>query len=689
MYMLRLGFFWLAAALAASAQILPNPSFTVTQFAGTGSNDGLPALSVALDGPNGVAEDNQGNIYIAETNAGVIWRVLSDGTLQRFAGTGRVADGAPGSPALATDLLAPSLLLWDGNGGLYFVDNTTCKIRHIGADTIVQEIAGTGTCATATRGGFGGGGSGGNGPLDTALYQIGGMALDSQGNLLFSEPNNQVVRQIDQSGSLNIIAGAALSGGFSGDTGLATAAQLNSPTGLATDNSGNLYISDYNNCRIRIIDPTGNINTFMGARNCAAANATYTGNAGSPIEHPLALAFDNSTNALIVALPNVYRVIRYDLNTLRVSTLLGNGKLGTAAPATPSTTSVNYPSAILATPDQGVFIADGSFQVYQVQNGAVQIFAGQWPVAVSATTSPTSLQLLRPSGLFPAADGSVLLTETGSNRLLRFNNDGTVAQIGGVRYPAGFDTPDSGPATSTTLDAPLRVAQDANGNIFVLDSAKLRVVTPDGNIKTLYSTLNTPAGMVLDSQGRVVISEAGQSRVIRIDPMFPSFYTLLAGTSGKFGFSNDGSTASGALLNSPGDLAYDASGNLLIADRGNHRIRSVTPGGIITTIAGSGLPFSYADIRGQSSLNTGFGSLAGLAVDSSGNIYVSESDRIDMITPGGTVQVVTGLVFQADSGSNNYLDGPLSGVNSLAVGPTGLIYASVGNQGRVLVIQPH
>jgi sugar lactone lactonase YvrE len=212
------------------------------------------------------------------------------------------------------------------------------------------------------------------------------------------------------------------------------------------------------------------------------------------------------------------------------------------------------------------------------------------------------------------------------------------------------------------------------------------MINAQGVIRTVRNSLDNPAGLVFDAQDRLVYSEAGRNRIVRLD-LSANSTTVIAGT-GDAGFSGDGGLATAAKLNWPGDLAFDSQGNLLIADRGNRRVRRITSDGKIQTIIGSGLPFSYGDISGQQALDTGFGSLDGLAVDANDNVYLSESLRVDMISPDGAIRVVTGFVSEDDSGNLSYIDGPLNGADGLAVDGQGRIYISARQDGRVLVATP-
>ncbi|MCX6633604.1 MAG: hypothetical protein NT090_00690, partial [Acidobacteria bacterium] len=163
--------------------------------------------------------------------------------------------------------------------------------------------------------------------------------------------------------------------------------------------------------------------------------------------------------------------------------------------------------------------------------------------------------------------------------------------------------------------------------------------------------------------------------------------TVIAGT-GTAGFRGDGGPATDARLNSPGDLAFDSAGNLLMADRGNNRIRRVSPAGTILPLAGSSGSFSHVDISGELATDVGLGSIDGMAIDAADNIYLSEYLRVSVIDAKGKIWIVTGCVGEDDRGVQSYIDGPLNGCDGLAVDGDGRLYFSVREDGRVMVAVP-
>jgi NHL repeat len=268
--------FLLTAAAVATAQ---DPGdYSVRSAIGWGvRGDGGPAVSALLDGPLGLAQDAAGNVYLSETNAGVIRKVRPDGIIERYAGSGTLTDGPEGEAALATDLLSPTALVMDPDGTLVFADAGACRIRKILRDGTIKNLVGTGRCSGASTSGPGGGSTSAIAPpLGTDIGAVGGMVFDALGRLNFSDTTSNLVRRVDTDGFVRSIAGTG-TGGFTGDGTAATSATLRSPQGIAIDSVGNIYIADSSNCRVRRIGADGNISTVAGNGTCATASASWNG----------------------------------------------------------------------------------------------------------------------------------------------------------------------------------------------------------------------------------------------------------------------------------------------------------------------------------------------------------------------------------------------------------------------------
>jgi sugar lactone lactonase YvrE len=647
----------------------PAPYRIQTLLTATNLGDGGPAREAILNLPYGIAEDAEGNIYIAETRSNRIRRINSEGLIETYTTANR-----------------PTLLLFTPQQELLYFDDEFCMIRKIRTDKSVIDIAGSGTCAAAqgfTRPGFGGGplpglggGFGGSSDrdgkaLETSLGNLGAMIYDNEGRLTFTETSLHILRRLTSDGNLETIAGSRQSA-FSGDNEKAIDASFSSPTGLVQDADGNFYIADTGNCRIRRIDSTLYIETFIGTGTCASSTSTLTGTRAINIEQPGALHFDRNARALFIAQPRAYRLLRYSLEENRMQPVLGNGRVGTTVSEEPLQITINETGPMLQSPRYGLIVsAPSSFQLYRLQSGRSEVFAGQWP-------QNAGVQLLDPRGITTTTDGSILLLDAGTNLLLKIDPDNQITRLAGTAYPVGFSKGDNGPATEATLDAPTRLIVHPNGNIYIAEASRLRVLTPEGILRTIRTSLSNPSGLAIDSSGRLLFSESGNHRILRID-LNTNVATRIAGDNGE-GFSGDGGAATSAKLASPGELAFDAQGNLLIADTGNRRLRRITSDGRINTIAGNGLPFSYADITGDLATRTGFGTITSLKVDTLGRIHISEEKRLTRIGTNGRLQILTGYQQQADDGTITWLNEELNQADAITILPdTNLLYTVRGN----------
>ena len=205
--------------------------------------------------PRGVAVDVDGNLYIAESGNHQIRKVTPQGAISTVAGTGKPGFSGDGGPALSAQLSGPGKLAFDADGNLYIVDGSNLRVRKVTPQGIITTVAGNGER-----------GSGGDGRLAVAApLSPAGLAVDADGNLYIADTGNNRIRKANSEGIITTVAGiGGRRVGFSGDGGPATAAQLSLPSGLAVDSSGNLYIADTDNDRIRRVTTDGVISTFAG-----------------------------------------------------------------------------------------------------------------------------------------------------------------------------------------------------------------------------------------------------------------------------------------------------------------------------------------------------------------------------------------------------------------------------------------
>lgn len=231
---------------------------TISTFAGNGrfgfSGDNGPATSAMLSGPDGLAFDGQGNLYIVEAGGHRIRKVAPDGTITTVAGTGQPGFSGDGGPATAAMLNTPRRIAADGSGNLYVVDAVNQRVRKIGTDGVITTFAGTGKSGPLNDGGP---------ASNAALFFVSDVAVDAAGNVLILTSSPPSVRQVTPDGIIQTIVGSGLFG-FAGDGGPALKARFSFPGGFALGSDGSLYIADSSNRRIRKVTPDGNVQTIAG-----------------------------------------------------------------------------------------------------------------------------------------------------------------------------------------------------------------------------------------------------------------------------------------------------------------------------------------------------------------------------------------------------------------------------------------
>ena len=328
------------------------PKFTISTAAGVGSSgfagDGGAATAANLAFPAALTFDSSGNMYIADSSNSRIRKVTTDGTISTFAGTGDFGYFGDTNTATKAGLNRPYGVIFDAAGNMYIADAYNDAIRKVAASSgIVSTFAGTGVE------GLGGDGGGANGALlDTPTA----LVMDAAGNLYIADTNNNRIRKVGTDGNINTFAGNG-GAGSSGDGGPATSAELDHPEGLVLDSQGNLYVADSASHRVRKISPDGTITTIAG-------NGTggFGGDGGpatqASLYYPKGLAIDRSSGNLYIAdwLNSRVRVVTPDGN---IYTVAGNGQYdyyGDGGAATSA--ALRFPWGVAVDAAGKVYVAD-------------------------------------------------------------------------------------------------------------------------------------------------------------------------------------------------------------------------------------------------------------------------------------------------------------------------------------------
>lgn len=388
---------------------------------------------------------------------------------------------------------------------------------------------------------------------DVDISLVDGIAVDKDGTVYISMRDSNEVVSIDSKHRLKLVAGSGVSG-FDGDGGPATHAKLKIPAGLTFDDKGNLYIADRENHRVRRIDSKGIITTVAG--NGAAG---FGGDGGS------------ATQA-----------------------------------------SLHYPAGVVVDKNGNIYIADRSNNRVRVvdEKGIIQTLAGTGMEGVSGDGGPAkNAKINRPFGLALDKDQNLYIADRNNNRVRKVTRSGVISTVAGDG--SYFFSGDNGPAYRASIAGPTGVAVDSDGNLYIADrnNNRIRVVDSNGLIRTVAGTgqqdyngdselaretnFYLPFGVALDKDGKLLIIDRSHYVIRRVDTKSGKVETIAG--SGKKKFRGDGGPATGAILNFPHGILVDKNDNIIFSDKSHHRIRRISPDGIIYTIAGNGTRGNLGD----------------------------------------------------------------------------------------------
>lgn len=599
---------------------------------------------------------------------------------------GSLGDGLPATKA---SLIFPMNMALDNEGNLLIVDTGLLRKLNFGDGTLTTlagQLIRYREDDVVTRP-----------PTGPLLARD--IAVDAQNNRYVADYYNNCVHQITPDGAITRFAGTG-EFGSSGDEGPAAQATLKSPTGVAVDSKGRVYILEGTDGRIRVVDDEKKIHTYAVT-----------------LGRPVGLAIDGEDNLYYILGSRVYRLAPNGSPVV----VAGSGTTGYSGDGGLATRArLNRPSDVAVDGEGSLYIADQeNFVVRKVDpNRIITTFAGIGPgnMSLDANGQPypedrfagdggpaEAARLNRPAGVMVDREGRLLIADSGNRRVRRVDPQGVITTLAGGHGDGNL-------ATQTHLHLPLGMAVDLSGNLYIADGEayRIRKVSPEGVLTTAagngtvvfprhdlsatQTALQYPNSVVTDRSGNFYLSYP--SVVLKVDSQ--GNVTVIAGGGD---LDEDHVPATSVKLRDPRGLALDRAGNLYISEYWAHRVRKVDPNGIITTYAGQAPPLP----EGSNSYQGGFSgdggpateaqlySPSGLATDRHGNLFIADTrnGRIRRVTADRIIDTVSGW-GKPDSEPLN-----LGYFNSIALDAEGHLYVAESHlhppanlRGRALKFAP-
>jgi uncharacterized protein (TIGR03437 family) len=581
--------------------------------------------------------------------------------------------------------------------------------------------------ATVIAGNGLGGYSGDLGPATSAsmLYPQ-AFAIDAFGNIYVADSEGRAIRAITREGTIGLISGG---GGLTPGEGVRAAdAQFLNITSLAVLPNGELAVADDQLNRIFRIGGDGVIRLLAGTGRCASEGDGGAARVAS-VCRPDDLIADTAGNLCFIDIVNEVQNIRRVRRITpdgQITAYAGNGAAGRIVGGRAATESPMQPIALAADPRGGIVISNAVI-AEETQRATTDLARVDSAGRINLIAARDLEQVLI-SEVAMDAEGLVYGATTLPARLFRVSRDGTVAHIAGnERFRFGGD---GGPAALALINAPMGLSRDREGNLYVAEAGdgRIRKIRPDGVITTVAGTgrlqveppapgtkatenpllqpflgtigpdgryyfsssfgihrLNDdgsqsaesypaagPGGIAFDASGKLLYADRGRNVLFRVRNGAPSslfaFDALIAG-NGRNSSTGDGGPATAATLNEPVDIAIDSTGNIYVTESAGHRVRRIDPNGTITTFAGNGRSSDEPIPPGpRAATSVPLTQPTGLTLDRNGDLLVRSYGHISRVTRSGQLEVIAG-VGPSNVGSVIFGDGGLATEASL--GPYG------------------
>ena len=626
----------------------------ISTIAGPGSaaslGDGGAATNAYLNRPQGVGVDLSGALLIADPGNNRIRRIDLSGVITTVAGNGSYGYTGDGGFATNAALRSPSGVALGTNGAFYIADTLNSCIRMVDTNGIITSIAGNGTAGYSGDGTW---------ATNASLRRPQGVALDAFGNLYIADTSNNRIRKVDRAGIITTAAGTGMPGN-TGDGGVATNAALQTPGGVAVDSTGNLFIADTGNYRIRKVDTNGIITRVAGAGLSYSGDGGQATNAG--LNYPSGVTLD--------AAGNVYIADTYD-NRIRkvdscgvITTVAGRGPVGQSSGTysgdggPPTSASLNSPYSVALDVVGNFYIVDQSNRRIREVGGRPSLTlsnvtagnVGAYAVVItnssgSVTSSVATLSLL----------GMPVIVSQPANQSAWAGSNATFAVSATGSPPLGYQWHgnDGAPIDGGTSALLLlnKVSTNASGNYTVVVTNSYGSITSSAAALIVNELATQPTNQTVVAGETLVLSIGmvgggplrfqWQCNGINLPN---NLIRTVAGIS-DYGFSGDGGSATNALLDWPGRIEFDRWDSLFIADCANGRIRRVDTNGIITTVAGNGTNTDSGD--GGTATDAGLYLPNDVAWDAAGNLYIGDYQHVRKVDTNGIITTATAAVHNA------------------------------------------
>lgn len=474
----------------------------VTTLAGqadvSGSADGA-GTAASFRGPNGIAVDAAGVVYVADTGNRAIRRISADGVV-----TTRTLSG----PMLSE----PRGIAVDAAGVLTVADYGSHTIRSISTSGVVSTFAGTlsspgTTDATGSAARF---------------HYPSGVAITSAGAIYVADTDNDTVRAITTAGAVTTIAG--LAGRTSSVDGQGAAARFEDPFSAAVDADGVVYIADSAAHVIRRITPDGAVTTWAGSP--GSFGSTDGTGAAARFYSPFGVAVDTAGNVYVA--DSLNSVVRKITAGGVVTTLAGTARSRGSADGTGSAARFDQPFGIAVDANGNVYVSDATANAIRkiTPAGVVSTFAGLAGAGGSTDGIGTSARFVVPYGVAVDTTGTVFVVDHGNHTIRRITSAGIVTTLAGTAGSAGST---DGSGAAARFKYPSGVAVDRQGNVFVADTDNqvIRQITSSGEVTTVGGAATpgstdgvgtaarffNPKGIAADAAGRIYVADRSNHTV--------------------------------------------------------------------------------------------------------------------------------------------------------------------------------